>query len=133
MAGKSEVDTSGSVLEPPPGLDPICYLFLGDPENKTFSELERMWMPVSCAVAFGICSLVANKGSSVPLRSGMHKHVLWTIFGSGFGEGAWRLKQKMDSEKDLQYFHYMTLHPEDFKAPERKKWAEVMRPWIPFR
>jgi len=133
MAGKPKVDVSGSVLEPPPGLDPICYLFLGDPEKKTFSEFERLWMPVSCAIACSLTSFMANRAVRIPYRAGLHKHILWALFGVGLGEGSWRLKQKMDAEKDLQYFHYMALHPEDFKAPERKKWGEVLQPWLPFR
>jgi len=44
----------------------------------------------------------------------LHRHILYT--GVGFFGGAvvekWRVNRQ--AEKDLMYYHYMTLHPEDF-------------------
>lgn len=37
--------------------------------------------------------------------------------GLAIGEGGWRFKEKMHAEKDIQFYHYMITHPEDFKAP----------------
>jgi len=127
------MDLSGTVLEAPPGLHPDCYLFLGDPTGTTYSMFERYWMPVSAFVVFGAGSMIANATGRMPMRAGIHRHIMGAVGGCLFGEGAWRFKQKWTSEKDIQYFHYMVLHPEDFKAPERKKWSEVLQPWTPFR
>jgi len=127
------LDVSGTILEAPPGLDPDCFLFLGDTQNKTFSKFERWWMPVSVAIVFGVGSLISNVTGRLPLRAGLHRHVWGVVTGGLFGEGCWRFKQKWNAEKDLQYFHYMVLHPEDFQAPERKKWSDVLQPWTPFR
>lgn len=54
------------------------------------------------------------------LFSGMHKHVFYTLVGLGIGEGGWKFKERVAAEKDVQYFHYMVLHPEDFRAPGTK-------------
>lgn len=48
---------------------------------------------------------------------GLYKHVVATCVGFGIGEGAWRFTAKYSAEKDIQYYHYMILHPEDFQAP----------------
>lgn len=37
------------------------------------------------------------------------------------------------SERDAVLRNYIELHPEDFPVPERKKYAEVIEPWIPIR
>jgi len=128
-----EVDVSGTVLEPPPGLHPDCYLFLGDPKGKTYSMFERRWMPISATVVFGIGSLAVNVASRIPIKAGIYRHFFSVATGYAFGEGCWSFKQTWTSEKDIQYFHYMVLHPEDFQASERKKWSDVLHPWLPFR
>lgn len=48
---------------------------------------------------------------------GIHKHALRGLFGLALGEGSWRVMNKYGIERDLQYYHYMVLHPEDFQAP----------------
>ncbi|ODM89055.1 NADH dehydrogenase [ubiquinone] 1 subunit C2 [Orchesella cincta] len=118
--GKPQVDTSGKLLEPPPGLDPDCLLFLGDPQRKTYSAMTRAWMPVSAGICLGIGSVFTNVAAKMPIRAALYQHPP----GFGIGEGAHRYREALASEKDIQYYHYMVLHPEDFQAPERKKYAQ---------
>jgi len=129
----NQVDVSGTILEPPPGLDPDCLLFLGDPERKTYSTLFRMWMPVTACLAVTAGSFLSNVGARLPIRAGFYRHLFMAALGYGIGEGAWRSKQAWESERDIQYFHYMVLHPEDFQAPEKRKWANVLEDWTPHR
>ncbi|CAL8079004.1 unnamed protein product [Orchesella dallaii] len=130
---KTPVDVSGTMLEPPEGLDPDCLLFLGDPDRKTYGPLTRGWMPVTAAIALGVGSVLSNVASRMPIGAGVHKHVLNTLLGLAIGEGAWRYREKFAAERDIQYYHYMIMHPEDFQAPERKKFSEVLQPWFPVR
>ncbi|ODM98741.1 NADH dehydrogenase [ubiquinone] 1 subunit C2 [Orchesella cincta] len=129
---QSPVDVSG-ILDPPPGIDPDCLLFLGDPEKKTYSAMTRLWMPVSAAICLGIGSIFTNVAAKMPIRAGIHKHVLNVALGAAIGEGAHRYRDSLASEKDIQYYHYMVLHPEDFPAPERKTYGQVLKPWVPVR
>ncbi|ODM90425.1 NADH dehydrogenase [ubiquinone] 1 subunit C2 [Orchesella cincta] len=131
--GKPQVDTSGKLLEPPPGLDSDCLLFLGDPQRKTYSAMTRVWMPVSASICLGIGSVLTNVAAKMPIRAGVHKHFLNILLGFGMGEGAHRYREALASERDIQYYHYMVLHPDDFQAPERKKYAQVLRRWVPIR
>lgn len=67
---EGEVDYSGTYLEPPPGIDPDCLLFLGDPKYKTVSEFQRGWMPLALAGAFLFGSFWSNKAANLPMRAG---------------------------------------------------------------
>jgi hypothetical protein len=55
---------------------------------------------------------------SFPL-SGIQKHITLVVAGIFIGEWMWNSRQRFFAEKDLQYYHYMTLHPEDFPKPRK--------------
>ena len=42
---------------------------------------------------------------------------MYSLIGLGVGIGARRMQVSMQGEKDLMYFHYICLHPEDFPPP----------------
>jgi len=120
-------------LEPPAGLDPDCQLFLGDPDRSSLSFTSRIWSPAGAAVlGFGYAMFV-NGWYRRPVMSGAHKHLMYTAIGAVLGEGLFRLKSNILGEKDIQYYHYMTLHPEDFQAPERVRFRDYLAPWTPIR
>jgi len=120
-------------LEAPPGLDPDCQLFLGDPEKKTRTALNRIWGPAGGAIiGFGM-ALLTNYWYRRPVVSGIHKYVIHASIGGFAGEGLYRLRNRIYTEKDLQYYHYMTLHPEDFQAPEKVKFKDFLTFWVPIR
>ena len=49
--------------------------------------------------------------------------------------GQWVEERRLNylAERDAVLRHYIELHPEDFPVPERKKYADVIEPWIPIR
>lgn len=65
--------------------------------------------------------------------SGIQKHLIGTSLGAIGGQFIEERRLNYLSERDAVLRHYIELHPEDFPVPERKKYAEVLEPWIPIR
>ncbi|KAG4079497.1 hypothetical protein HA402_005194 [Bradysia odoriphaga] len=87
---------------------------------------------MGAAIGFGMMCF-ANFGTRRPLLSGIQKHILAAgvfALGSRIIDG-WR--RDYYAERDASYRHYISLHPEDFPMPERKKFAEVLEEWVPIR
>jgi len=121
-------------MEPNPNLDPICELFRrGDPEYRSISPLAKLWVPFSGGVIGAAAVLMTNWFSRKPLMSGVQRLVIST--GAGVIVGAYLMEQRriMLAEKDLQFYHYMTLHPEDFAPRERVKYKDYLGEWVPIR
>ncbi|XP_044743236.1 NADH dehydrogenase [ubiquinone] 1 subunit C2 [Chrysoperla carnea] len=115
MAGKSPVE----LLTPDP--------------NRIPSFLSDKIVPIICgALGFG-CVCYVNWGSRRPVFSGVQKHVLASTIGVVLGKIVDQKRNEYLSERDAVLRHYIELHPEDFPAPERKKFADILQPWIPIR
>lgn len=65
--------------------------------------------------------------------SGIQKHLIATSLGAVGGQWIEERRLNYLAEKDAVLRHYIELHPEDFPVPERKKYADVIEPWIPIR
>jgi len=50
---------------------------------------------------------------------GIHRHAMAGAFGVFAGEYLQNWRCRVAAERDLQYYHYMTLHPEDFPPPSK--------------
>jgi len=122
------------IREPDVPLDPLCYLFRdGDKELTTQTSLSRAWLPFFCGAIPAGGILLNNAARKRPPYASLH----WTVgfFIGGLLGGIWlqNWKYRVQGERDLLIWHYMTLHPEDFPPPERVKFRDVLKEWIPIR
>lgn len=65
--------------------------------------------------------------------SGIQKHLIATSLGAVGGQLIEDRRLDYLAERDAVLRNYIELHPDDFPVPERKKYAEVIEPWIPIR
>lgn len=64
---------------------------------------------------------------------GIQKHLIATSLGAVGGQFIEERRLDYLSEKDAVLRNYIELHPDDFPVPDRKKFADVIEPWIPIR
>jgi len=115
-------------------LDPDCEMFIrGDPDFRSMTQLSKLGLPFGCCVLGWASVLISNVQSNRPLHTGSHRYGIATAIGLGVGLLANKWRYAYMAEKDFQYYHYMTLHPEDFQAKERVKFKNYIRPWVPWR
>lgn len=130
-------DVSHLPFEVPENLEPAAYLLLGDEEKKSFSLINRFWLPGVTAITPGLTALFMRHVWKRPIYAcmfqniviviciiinpnvflAMHRVVGVMVAGGLLGEWAYHHVHRHYAERDLQYFHYICLHPEDFKAP----------------
>ncbi|XP_034937465.1 NADH dehydrogenase [ubiquinone] 1 subunit C2 [Chelonus insularis] len=88
----------------------------------------------------GLCTLtgasapaLANYLYKRPLSAGIQNIIIFGIVGGLVG--AYLKAREVDilATRDAKMRHYITLHPEDFPPPERKKYADLFLPWDPVR
>jgi len=120
-------------FEVPQNLDEDAFLFLGDPEGKTRTLIGRWWMAGGMTAMFTGSSILANVLARKPAIAALHRTVLAAVAGGFFGEWCNTQKEKYVAERDLQMFHYMCLHPEDFPKKERVLFRDYLTPWYPIR
>jgi NADH dehydrogenase (ubiquinone) 1 subunit C2 len=126
--GKEDLHVDG------PKLDPTCYLFLeGDNARKTTSALSHWWLPMAMPTLGVVASLYSNSANKIPYRAKMHKHIIFGVCGLALGLYTRKIKAEWLAEKDVLYYHYMTLHPEDFPPPEKIKFRDYLSTWTPVR
>jgi len=115
-------------------LDPICELFrMGDPEYRSITSAARVWIPSICTMIGLGGAAIVNITHKRPTFAGIQRFGIWGLGGLLIGLWLEKLKHNVLAEKDIQYYHYMTLHPEDFKAPERVQYKDYLGPWTPVR
>ncbi|XP_044747674.1 NADH dehydrogenase [ubiquinone] 1 subunit C2 [Coccinella septempunctata] len=78
-------------------------------------------------------ALYGNYATKRPIVSGVHRTAAVTVVSALLGNYFDDLKKDYDAERDAVLRHYVQLHPEDFPPFERKKYAEVLEPWVPIR
>ncbi|KAK9870335.1 hypothetical protein WA026_006420 [Henosepilachna vigintioctopunctata] len=111
---------------------PLELLTEDDGTRKPFI-LHNVW---GYLVGGALClggSLFATHGLRRPLMSGMQRTIGITVFGALLGNYAHERRELYYAERDAVLRHYVQLHPDDFPPYERKKFAEVLEPWIPIR
>lgn len=67
------------------------------------------------------------------LFTGIQKHIAATAIGAVAGNFVEERRLNYLAERDAVLRNYIELHPDDFPTPERKKYAELLLPWIPIR
>ncbi|KAM4699418.1 NADH dehydrogenase [ubiquinone] 1 subunit C2-like [Discoglossus pictus] len=81
-----------------------------------------------------LTALTHNAISHFPaLRAGVHRQLLLTSIGVFLGYHATKYENYKHAKLDRDLFEYMKQHPEDFKAPEKKTFAEVLEDFTPIR
>ncbi|KAL2729222.1 NADH dehydrogenase ubiquinone 1 subunit C2 [Vespula squamosa] len=68
-----------------------------------------------------------------PLHAGFQVHIITTLASFLVSYKLQEFTNDHFAKRDQLLRHYVTLHPEDFPPPERKKWGEVFEPWYPIR
>ncbi|CRK89461.1 CLUMA_CG003202, isoform A [Clunio marinus] len=101
--------------------------------NRQQSILSKYFNPVVCGIiGFGaMCAI--NYGTRRPILSGIQMHALAAAVGVGIGVAGDKYGGERYSERDAVLKHYIELHPEDFPEPERKKFSQILEPWVPIR
>ncbi|KAJ6650130.1 NADH dehydrogenase [ubiquinone] 1 subunit C2 [Pseudolycoriella hygida] len=107
-------------------------LFEGEAERpKTF--LHDIAAPlITGGLGFGLACFL-NFATRRPLFSGIQKHILYAGIGAVGGKVAEGWRSEFFAERDAMIRHYISLHPEDFPMPERKKYADILEEWVPVR
>jgi len=120
-------------FELPENIDPDVYLLAGDPQFSTRTFLGQHWLWASGVFIFTGASFLRNALNGRPMMSALHRHVLMGVVGGVLGKLGHNRKEQWAAEKDLQYLHYVSLHPEDFIAPKRVLYRDYLTKWTPVR
>ncbi|KAJ9578410.1 hypothetical protein L9F63_005368 [Diploptera punctata] len=95
--------------------------------------LSKWWNPLAATVV-GVVTVVFMKyGTRRPLLSGVQQYAIGAGLGGGLGYYIDQKRNRNLAERDAILRHYLEMHPEDFPEPERKKYADVLNPWVPIR
>jgi len=115
-------------------LDPDCEMFIrGDPEFRSITQLNKIGFPVGCVTIGWATVLFNNMQSNKPLLAGAHRYGIAAVIGVVIGMMGNKFRLAYQVERDFQYYHYMTLHPEDFQPKERVKYKNYLTNWVPWR
>ncbi|CAH0560131.1 unnamed protein product [Brassicogethes aeneus] len=95
--------------------------------------LTKTWGPASLGVLGFVAVMVGNYAARRPMFSGIQWHIIGGAAGVGIGWKMDEIRNRYLADRDAVYRHYITLHPEDFPAYERKKIGDMFQPWIPVR
>ncbi|CAH1371075.1 hypothetical protein MTP99_012568 [Tenebrio molitor] len=95
--------------------------------------VNKYWGPVVGGGAALVVTLLTNWATKKPFMSGLQLHVLGVAAGATIGKIVDDYRNDFLAERDAVFRHYIELHPEDFPDFDRKKYAEVLQPWVPIR
>ncbi|TMW49213.1 hypothetical protein DOY81_005695 [Sarcophaga bullata] len=111
--------------------DPL--VLLTNKGDRQPTVLYSLYNPLACSAAgFGL-ALVLNWGFRRPLFSGIQKHIAFAVAGGVIGKYIDGKRNEALATRDAILRNYVELHPEDFPAVERKKFADVLERWVPIR
>ncbi|KAI4504797.1 hypothetical protein M0802_000347 [Mischocyttarus mexicanus] len=119
MADNPDIQWALKILTPDPDYEP--------------SLLEKYGALVGVPFSLFVGGCLRNTALNRPAFSGIQVHIIAALIGYGL---TYKLSQYMYDQRarrDQMLRHYVTLHPEDFPEPERKKWGEVFDEWVPNR
>ncbi|GLH08560.1 NADH dehydrogenase [ubiquinone] 1 subunit C2 [Gryllus bimaculatus] len=103
------------------------------PKDREEPLLSTYYGSVACGTIGFIIACAMNGIAKRPIYSGIQKHIGFAALGIVGGHFVEKQRAIYFAERDAVFRHYVELHPEDFPAPERKKYAEIFRPWLPVR
>ncbi|KAH8023677.1 hypothetical protein HPB51_015173 [Rhipicephalus microplus] len=108
-------------------------LFTPEPFNEHRLFMRRFYFWGFPGLAGVLSACIANYFMRKPAFSGIQKHIFGAALYVALGESAMRYADHRSMERDAVLRRYILLHPEDFPEPERKKYRDVLEPWIPVR
>ena len=130
-------------------LDPF-FKFEGVPKEQLL--LDRILIPTVVSVLGLGVGAYANYTNRRPFFSSIITTLLTGVLFGGAAELSWRTSRKRAAERDAVLIHYMILHENQLpiigmkyflsiillRLPgicviERKRFGQLMNPWIPFR
>ncbi|KAJ8919287.1 hypothetical protein NQ315_003871 [Exocentrus adspersus] len=120
-------------MGPKVALTPLELLEDDGTKGREQPLYSKFYYPTACATLGFIGAIVGNWASRRPYFSGIQKHIIAAIAGAGIGKILENYNISHAAERDAVMRHYIQLHPEDFPPFERKKYADVIEPWIPIR
>ncbi|KAK7072823.1 Ndufc2p [Halocaridina rubra] len=113
-------------------IDPAEYF---NPERSIPYEgvIKRYWYPVVMGLAGASFGCGFNFIKRRPVFSGLQIHVLGGAIGMLLGITVDNYATRKMAHRDLMLYEYIRSHPDDFPPIERKKYAQVLEPWVPIR
>ncbi|CAD6998200.1 NADH dehydrogenase [ubiquinone] 1 subunit C2 [Ceratitis capitata] len=112
-------------------IDPIKLLT--DKGERQPSYMSNKFNPVICSILGFGCAVFMNFGLRKPPFSGIQNHAIFTLIGGGLGVFFDQKREEYLAKRDAVLRHYIELHPEDFPVKERKKYGDILEPWVPIR
>ncbi|XP_037927982.1 NADH dehydrogenase [ubiquinone] 1 subunit C2 [Teleopsis dalmanni] len=101
--------------------------------DRELSVLAKWYNPViAAACGFGVACFV-NFGMRKPIFSGIQQHIGFTAIGGALGLYFDGKRDAHLAKRDAVLRHYVETHPDLFPVTERKKFGEVLEPWVPIR
>ena len=106
---------------------------LTNKDDRQPSWLNDKWNPMICTLMGTASSLYLNYGTRKPLMSGVQRHVAFGAIGLALGIYFENMLREHSAKRDAVLRHYVELHPDDFPAKPRTKYADVLEHWVPIR
>ncbi|XP_042212365.1 NADH dehydrogenase [ubiquinone] 1 subunit C2-like [Homarus americanus] len=113
-------------------IDPAEY-FNPDNAGPPPSFLRKAWFPTVLAGVGVSLACVLNLHNRKPAFSGLQQHAIFSGLGTIFGFTGGNWLDRRAAQRDAVLYHYIVSHPEDFPPVERKKYADVLKKWVPIR
>ncbi|KAM4627097.1 NADH dehydrogenase [ubiquinone] 1 subunit C2 [Polymixia lowei] len=85
------------------------------------------------AVGWGTAILHNAVNRRPPLKSGLHRQVLFATIGWFIGYHITKYENYTYARLDRDMNEYIRLHPEDFAMKDTKTFAEIVEPFHPVR
>lgn len=119
MADNPDIQWALNILTPDPDYEPSLY--------------EKYGAIVGVPLTFFGGACFRNKFLGKPPFAGLQVHIIAALLGFVVTYKVSEYANNFFAKRDQMLRHYVTLHPEDFPEPERKKWGEVFEKWTPNR
>ncbi|KAI5700626.1 hypothetical protein M8J76_003824 [Diaphorina citri] len=106
-------------------------LLLPDPDRKDWRV--GVQIPVITGATGACLPLITNLFHRVPLYTGFYLYPVCFGLGALVGKLFEDYRANLLALQDAHYRQYIRNHPDDFQPEERKKVADLLKPWTPIR
>lgn len=135
-------------------IDPFFKFESAPEENKKF---DKYWYPFFIGIGFTGAYITANYWARRPIFGGLVPALFCGALGVGVGLTGYHINQVRSRDRDAVLMHYMLLHEHELPTigiynsfmyyvlcfaldllffiytKARKKFGEIMKPWVPLR